>query len=232
MKRQTATSLLALTLFVGLSTAAQAVELFDFGINIDGTTNCGLGPCDTDGLSDLSGISGVDDSLFDFVTGLGSIGVTIGGAGAHNVDLFLDHAIDQAINTFFNEFGATSGAPSAGQSWEIDEPGAVFGDIFVNFLASTLDNSNGVPSSSPDDVSMALGYDFTLGAGETALVNFLVGETAPSGGFFLSHTDPDSDETIYFSSTLSIEAVPEPTTVTFLGLGLAGIGFARRRAKA
>ena len=31
--------------------------------------------------------------------------MTIAGAGLHNVDLFVDHEIDEAVNSFFNEYG-------------------------------------------------------------------------------------------------------------------------------
>src|SRR5690606_5502539 len=36
---------------------------------------------------------------------------------------FLDVEIDEAINTFFNEYGEVEGVPAPGQGFEIDEPG-------------------------------------------------------------------------------------------------------------
>ena len=163
-------------------------------------------------------------AAFDTGTGLGTITAQVTGAGLHNLLVFLDIEIDEEVNGFYNEFGATSGAPSAGLMWEIDEPGYVFGDIYDNFLAGALDGTNGVPPGSPDDVSFALGRAFTLTAGETATLDFRTSLTAPAGGFYLVQTDPDSDSSVYFSSELNItggEPIPEPATLWLLGSGLA-----------
>lgn len=146
----------------------------------------------------------IDQASWDEDTGLGTILVQVTGAGAHNVAVFLDHEIEEANNTFFNEFGSTSGSLAAGQSWEIDEPGNVLGDIYDNFLAGALDNSNAVTVNNPDDVSMALAWAFNLAAGETGYLSFLVSQIAPTSGFYLIHTDPDSNDSIYFSSILRI----------------------------
>lgn len=162
------------------------------------------------------------------------------GAGSHKAIGFIDVEIDQDTNSFFNEFGASHGALAAGQSWEIDEPGFVFGDIFGNLSAGSLDNSNGVPSGTPDDVSGALGWLFTLGADQTAVVTFRGSSVLPTTDFYLSQTDPDSNTTYYFSSTLEIRGcpaggcnpVPEPAMPWLLVPALAGLALTRRKSAA
>jgi hypothetical protein len=213
----------------GPAQAAWAVPtLFDFGINIDGTTTCGdiFRPCDTANVPDLSGVAGVDDSAFDYLTGLGDIIVTVGGVGAHNVDLFLDHDIDDSFNGYFNEDISFTGALNPGQTAEADEPGfgslqdgdagtQYFGDIFDNFLASTYDNLmffDSVDSqflTPPDDVAMGIGFDFTLAAGETAVVTFTTSLADPGGSFVFEQIDPDSNESVFFTASIDIQGVAD-----------------------
>ena len=236
---RTLSRLLAATvLAVAPATPARAVtiDLFEWIVNVDGTI------ADSSFGDPLPG--GVNAAGFNTTTGLGSISVSLNSAGAHFVGLFVDDEIDEAINSFFNEFGSTTGAPVAGERWEIDEPGFAFGDIFDhinnsnNVGGSLLDNANGVPAGLEDDVSMALGWDYTLAAGQTSAISFLISEIRPISGFYLTQTDPDSQASIYFSSTLDIRTpggavIPEPGTIALygLGLGLAAIAGLRRQQR-
>lgn len=227
--------------YIALSTAAiicsaspanaASINLFSFALNVDGTTYCPLGCANT--VSDLSGVPGVNDSGFDYTSGLGNISVSITGTGTHSMVSFFDHDIDETMNGFFNETGATSGAAAAGQSWEIDEPGFFGGDIFNNMLASSLDNGIFVsPATPPEDVSMAMGWDFSLADGELAIISMMLSEIEPASGFYLIHSDPQSNANLYFSSTLSIvdpSDVPEPGILALIAVGL--IGFARKRGQ-
>ena len=231
MKKNVFSSLALAAVLATASLSAQAalIGLFDYGFNIDGTVSL---PTLGDPVP-----AAVDISAFDDITGLGSIRITLSGAGAHSVDAFFDHEIDEAINTFFNESGAVSGVAAAGQSWEIDEPGWVTGDIFENFEASALDNGIGTSiygdTVFPEDVSMALGWDFTLAVDQTALIDLVISETAPLGGLYLTHTDPDSQASIYLSSSLDIrgggQQIPAPATLLLRAVGLAALGRARYR---
>lgn len=192
-------SFLAALFSAGLVAAQPSVlSLADYGVRIDGAAAV---PTRGDPLP-----AGVSISGFNIPKGLGSVTMNVRSPGLHTAALFVDHEIDQADNTFFNEFGRPSGSPTAGQSWEIDEPGYRFGNLFANFLAGRLDGSTNVPTAALDDVSMALGWNFSLGPNQTALIRMTVSETPPSAGFYLVQSDPESQKSIYFSSTLEISA--------------------------
>src|SRR6266852_6520280 len=72
-------------------------------------------------------------------TGLGTITFSDTNAGAGFFNLFVDLAL---ATPFYNEYGATSGSPVAGQSWQIDVP-----DYWCNTLAC---QALGLPLGSPD----------------------------------------------------------------------------------
>ena len=145
---------------------------------------------------------------------------------------FVDAEIDETLNTFFQEFGEIEGAAAPGQSFEIDEPGFAFGDIFSNARAASLDGTNAVPESDPEDVSMALAFAIAnLGPGQTARFELLLSEDGDTlGGVTLRQRDVDprsSATVITFSGAASI--VPEPRTAALLALGAAALAMRRRR---
>jgi hypothetical protein len=165
---------------------------------------------------------------------------TISTPGTYFLGVYLDFDIDSPDpdqNGFYNEQGWATNFPASGQSWEIDEPGYAFGDLWVNFKAGNLDNKlwDGVLDSNyQDDVAMALGWDFTLTSGQKAVINYFVSDTKPNSGFYLTQFDPDSDAGIYFSSSLKIEntsTVPEPSLMIMSFLGLGAVGLASRFRK-
>lgn len=177
---------------------------------------------------------------------MGSVGWTFSNdTGAVLTDawffVYLDAEIDQAINTFFNESGGLLSVTGAGagdifaDSWEIDEPGYVFGDIYDNLLAGGLDNSNGVSAGAEDDVAMALGFNLgDLGAGDTVIIDMIINRLG-AGGLF--HTDEESADTFFWDGTAVVQrnspvAVPEPGTVLLVLIGLVFAGIARRKSRA
>ena len=213
--------------------------LWESGINVDGDLTPG----------------GVDISLFDLITGLGSIEVTVSGAGDHVVIGFIDYEIDETTDTFYNETGSAVGTAAAGQTWEIDEPGFgnpedYFGDIYENFIdsdstiGSWLDDRvffDGIvgwtlfdaSSTAFDDVAMALGWDFTLAVDEIATILFSASTTVPTNDFYLWQIDDETGASVYLTSALSIDdggtTVPEPGTLWLFGAGLLALGLSRRR---
>ncbi len=170
-------------------------------------------------------------------TGLGKIEVVITRAATAvgtvigSILTYFDLEIAVSVNDFFNEFGAASGTLGGvnPDTWEIDEPGFLFGDIPFNFEDGLLDDVNEIPAGLEDDVAVAMGWDVVLGLGQQASLTLIISDTggrAPSSSFFITHTDPDSVETVTFSGALETtrtpDPIPEPSTFILFGTGLAG----------
>jgi hypothetical protein len=187
--------------------------LYNWGFNVDGWATFAVepyeGPDYTLGQYEDLESRGVDLAGFDWPrgegdeSGTGTVFIVVSGEGAHHAGMFIDLEIDESVNTRVNETVTTSGTAAAGQSYEGDEPGygVPFGDIASNFRNRTLDNS---VLAEANDHAMALAWDFTLRAGEVALITFLVSDADALDGIVLSHNDPDSAESYLFSSRLEI----------------------------
>jgi hypothetical protein len=141
---------------------------------------------------------------------------------------FLDAEI--GINQYWDEYGALVGdVANTYDSWEIDEPGYSFGDIYDNLQAGGLDNSNGVPASSAVDVSLALGFDIgDWMAGETIIARFLISGTSPAGAALAQH-DAVTGDVFYFSGSVGL--VPIPGSGGLMLSGLVLLAVARYRGK-
>lgn len=216
---------IAIGLVAGASIDALAIpyHLFDYGYSVEGHLV----------LAPSSAPPAVDDTGFDYNTGLGTIRISAQGSGPHYFGVYLDHELDEETNTFFNEFGEPVRSPAAYQSWEIDEPGYTFGNLLRNFQNNQLDNHTGVPSGRPDDVAMAMAWTLSLDTAETAFMRFDLTEEPPTTGFYLRHYDPDSGRALYFSSSLQIlgssTAIPDSGSSWMLPLVLGTGWLVRRR---
>ncbi len=130
------------------------------------------------------------------------------------VDLFilLDAEIDEAKNTFFNEYGTTIGRLGLGASdpdpdqWQIDEPGFQSGTLIRNLYEGALNNSNSIPRTALNDVAMSLGFSLgEIKPGGTNIVQILVSDyTNYLGSFALKQLDIASFQTaITFSGAVN-----------------------------
>lgn len=235
-----------------LATSAQAgpINPFDACLNINGAIHhMGLG-CFDDVVSDAPGnvSDNIETDANAAESGLGTVQVTLDDVGDFFIGLFVDWDID---SFFFDEASGSGGTLAGGQSFEVDEPGWVDpddpffygGDLDQHFAAGRLDgtvlqNAGAGDSGGPEeDISLALGWDFSLDAGQSATVTFLLSDTQPDSGFWLSHTDPFAEVTFFYSSTLEILGdepppplgVPEPGTLFLLGAALVSARLVRRR---
>ncbi len=167
-----------------------------------------------------------------YLSGLGTLQYTVTGAGPHDFISFLDDEADYA-NGFAHDYGFVgdlAGQPSY-LSYEIGNPGPVGNNAYNSGVGDDeLANGNDTPLGDTD-ISFALGFDFTLAAGQTATIDLSLSSTVPSSGFYLGQTNvfDNGADAVYYSGLLSITSPSAPgvpdngATWIFMLLGLAGL---------
>jgi len=233
MKRLCLIAIASLLLLAPGAASAEPISLFEVAFDIDGNGYSSIPGFQAHDLDAGSG-SPFDVSAFDFLTGLGSIQVTVGGAGNHTVVGFFDLELTGPNNSLSDDLGEVLGSAGAGQGFEIDEPGfagypAPLSDIYSNVFGGVLEDVNNL--AAPDDVSMALSMLFALGQGEQGVLIFSASATDP-GGFRLRQFDQSGAE-VFLSSSLRVvpAPVPEPTIMLLLSAAIAGGAMRRSRAR-
>ena len=118
-------------------------------------------------------------------------------------------------------------------------------DNFSNFTVYGLDNQlyydwytdtylSDFEDPISDDVSIAMGWNFSLNGNETAVLEYTVSTIAPTSGFYLAQLDHNSPETgIYLQSRLNITpvGVPEPNVLSLFGMGVISLCFLSRNKR-
>jgi hypothetical protein len=175
------------------------------------------------------------DKTLDAPNNLGSITVTFG-TGSQYIAVYMNYDVDPLPFDPFHDNGFVIGVPSAGVSYELDDPST---GIFFDFAAGALTNFNNTTScftpSSGCDVSWALAQSLIVNPAlfSGGSVTFTVSSTPPASGFYLQQKSDVTGNSIYLSESLRLTPVttpvPEPQTLTLLLWGLPALAMRRRR---
>jgi hypothetical protein len=187
------------------SLLADTLSLYNWGFNVDGDI---IDKANTPGPLPPS----IHASGFNFNEGLGSLTVTVAGAGPHTVAIYFDHDLAAAQPT--SDFTADVGSPATGESWEVG-PGSKAGvQLFNDFLADSYTDTNSAPQ--PGDAAVGLAFSFvTTQADPLGIITISVGATPPSSGFYLHQFNTLMGTTpsdIYISASEANSAIPEPAS--------------------
>ena len=188
-------------------------------------------------------IAAFDTTLAPLPNNLGSITVTFG-TGSQYIAVYMNYDVDFVPFGSFDDNGFVIGVPSAGVSYELDDPNT--SSIFAHFAAGALTNVNNTAScGGPSSIAplAVTGCDVSWALAQSLIVNpalfsggsitFTVSSTPPASGFYLQQKNADSGSSIYLSESFRLTpvatAVPEPQTLMLLLTGLPALAMRRRR---
>jgi len=239
MKQWTTLSMVAAMALTATLSANAQTTLTEILFNEDGTPYdqypTSAAPISAPGVSVTSGFGNSSQPGFApyYLSGLGTLQYTVSSAGPHSFIGFVDDEADYAP---FNDYGFSGGTPASYLSWQIDQPATLGTLAYNNGPLLNVNNVSGKAAglSGSQDVSFALGFNFSLGADQVATIDLSLSSTAPSGSYlYLGQANADSGRTVYYSGTLSISneiaGVPDngATWITML-LGLTGLAVMMR----
>jgi PEP-CTERM motif len=240
-------------------TTAFPSSLQDWEFNVNGTDYY------PSGGATLGSVPGLDSSGFNASSGLGTLTFTFnpGMSGSYYIGgwFFIPVSVP-----FYNEYGAVNnvGSLDSGQSYQVDIPeydvvsaNQGGGTILDNLASGSLNDTNSVTgttdnylnncgangggsadTSCNDFVSMALGFNFTLGANQEEVITLELMSGAP-GGFSVEAIHPvdgsNATESDVFLSggavteTIGQSPIPEPASWSLAGMAFAFLAFCVRR---
>lgn len=146
--------------------------------------------------------------------------------------LYVDPDIgDDTTNEWVAPTGTLAATAFDPSTFQVGDPS--LSSIFTNLMAGTLNNANDFPDSSTlGDVSLALGFSkANFASGSVFEVRILLADDGQSiGSFSLTQNDPDfPDDSLTISG---ISAVPEPSSLVLVSIGLVATVLVRRRSRA
>jgi hypothetical protein len=187
----------------------------------------------------------VSPGTFDFQhltdNNLGTAVVTLP-PGTYNVFAIFNYDIDAGGK--LNEYATAVGSLAIGQVYSVDaehdSTGGTPGNLYGQFASGTLDNTNHL-SSGNEDVSASIGFtNVTVPDGSTGTIQFVVGNTPPTSGFYIEQQDNAGGPPIFISENIQIDGglgaqlvtTPEPGTISLMVGGIALMALKLRRRKA